>query len=94
MHLALTITLGVLAAWALWDLSRHAKQVRHLEELAKIDAMIHAEAISQKALSVRRCLDEIAEARRLLSDKRCHGRIDSTRGAWEAERDRWLEVNR
>lgn len=41
------------------------------------------------ALAIR-----IAEARRLLSDKRAHGRIDATRGAWEAERDRWMEVTR
>lgn len=85
--LALTIILGAAAAFAFFGWWRDAKAFSRQRGMLEYNLV---EASEDQAKAGR----ALAEARRLLSDKRCHGRIDATRGAWESERDRWIEVTK
>lgn len=89
--LALTIILGAAAAFAFFGWWRDNVNTQAVRIQAKNEAMaVEIERIRTSNELRRR----IAEARRLLSDKRCHGRIDATRGARESERDRWMEATK
>lgn len=87
MLVALTINFAILAAIAAFGWWRKSVKIKAYR------LRVHGEQIASDKETYRLSL-AIAEARRLLADKRAHGRVDATRGAWEAERDRWMEATK
>lgn len=95
--IALSITAAAAIAYAVRcrrEVTRLRDEATEARFVRAFEVHAHGAQAREDAATIYRLTVALDEARRLLSDKRCHGRIDATRGAWEAERDRLMEATR